>query len=167
MMNTIESQFKTKELIEFENYTFGEYTTLSDDTIFLQLKAILPVNIEKQFLPRYLFNIVLNESGIVVGWLVLRGGLTDVSLQYGGHIGFAIEDKFQGNSYASRALALIRKFTNTIGLPQILLTCDDDNIASRKTIENAGGKLHKIVTEIQIPNQDKKINCCYYTIESL
>lgn len=166
-MDIIESLFHKKELTEFENYVFEEYQTLSDDVISLKLEAVLPVNVEKQFLPRYLFNIVVNDLSSTVGWLVLRGGLTDRSIQYGGHIGFSVEEKFQGNGYASRSVSLIKKFTKSIGLPQILLTCDEDNIASRKTIENAGGKLHKIINEFHVPDQDRKINCCYYIIESL
>ena len=35
------------------------------------------------------------------------------------------------------ALALIR--AKELGLERVLLTCDEDNVGSRRTIENAGG----------------------------
>jgi predicted acetyltransferase len=35
----------------------------------------------------------------------------------------------------------------SLGLPRVLITCDDDNVASRRTIERNGGVLHDRLDE--------------------
>jgi predicted acetyltransferase len=41
--------------------------------------------------------------------------------------------------HASRAVALALIRAKELGLERVLLTCDEDNVGSRLTIENAGG----------------------------
>ena len=40
---------------------------------------------------------------------------------------------------------------------KLLLTCDEDNIASRKTIENNNGKLEKVATD-----RENRMTCYYW-----
>jgi predicted acetyltransferase len=46
--------------------------------------------------------------------------------------------------YASQALALALDRAREIGLDRVFITCDDDNIASARTIERAGGVLQDV-----------------------
>ena len=41
--------------------------------------------------------------------------------------------------YAKRALALLLPHCRAEGLARVLVTCDDDNVASRRVIEANGG----------------------------
>ena len=75
----------------------------------------------------------------VVGFLALRHSLTAWLLEEGGHIGYAVRPARRGQGHASRALALAVRRSAELGLDRVLLTCDEDNDASRRTIERNSG----------------------------
>ncbi len=75
-----------------------------------------------------------------VGYLALRHSLTPWLLEEGGHIGYAVRPSRRGEGHATRALALAVDAAAELGLDEVLLTCDEDNVASRRTIEGAGGR---------------------------
>jgi predicted acetyltransferase len=75
----------------------------------------------------------------VVGFLALRHSLTAWLLQEGGHIGYSVRPTRRAQGHASRALALAVRRSAELGLDRVLLTCDDDNLASARTIEGNGG----------------------------
>ena len=58
-----------------------------------------------------------------------------------GHIGFSVVPWKRQRGYATRALALLLPEAKALGLDYVELTCDEDNIASRKVIETNGGAL--------------------------
>ena len=74
-----------------------------------------------------------------VGYLALRHALTPWLLEEGGHIGFSVRPARRREGHARRALALALVEAKDLGLDRVLLTCDEDNDASRLTIEGAGG----------------------------
>jgi predicted acetyltransferase len=75
----------------------------------------------------------------VVGFLALRHRLTAWLLEEGGHIGYSVRPSRRGQGHAVRALALAVRRSAELGLDRVLLTCDDDNRASARTIEHNGG----------------------------
>jgi predicted acetyltransferase len=75
----------------------------------------------------------------VVGFLALRHALTAWLLEEGGHIGYSVRPSRRGQGHASRAVALAVRRSAELGLEQVLVTCDEDNEASRRTIERNGG----------------------------
>lgn len=58
-----------------------------------------------------------------------------------GHIGYSILPAFAGHGYASAALAAMLGVAREAGLPEISITCDETNHASRRIIEKNGGRL--------------------------
>lgn len=74
-----------------------------------------------------------------VGYLALRHGLTEWLLDEGGHIGFSVRPGRRRQGFATRALAAALPEARALGLDRVLLTCDEDNDASRRTIEVNGG----------------------------
>ncbi|GAW51777.1 MULTISPECIES: GNAT family N-acetyltransferase [unclassified Nocardioides] len=82
----------------------------------------------------------ITEGDEFVGYLALRHALTPWLLEEGGHIGYAVRPSRRGEGHASRALALAVRAAGEHGLDRVLLTCDADNVASRRTIEGAGGE---------------------------
>ena len=78
----------------------------------------------------------------VVGRVAIRHRLNAALEESGGHIGFVVVPEFRRRGCATemlrRALVIAR---GDIGLQRVLLTCDDDNVASRRTIEKNGGVL--------------------------
>jgi len=83
----------------------------------------------------------------IVGRVSIRHVLNDVLLRIGGHIGYVVVPEFRRQGYATAILRLALQFAHdTLGLDQVLLTCDDDNIGSIKTIERNGGVLENVVS---------------------
>ena len=75
----------------------------------------------------------------VVGFLALRHSLNAWLLEEGGHIGYSVRPSRRGQGHASRALALAVRRSAELGLDRVLVTCDEDNVASARTIERNGG----------------------------
>ena len=56
-----------------------------------------------------------------------------------GHVGYTVVPWKQGRGYATEALRQILPVVRAEGFARVLLTCDDDNEASRKVIGANGG----------------------------
>jgi len=56
-----------------------------------------------------------------------------------GHIGYDISPLSRGKGYGNLLLKLALEKAATIKLDKVLITCSDDNIASKRIIENNGG----------------------------
>ncbi len=93
----------------------------------------------------FLFGFV---NGRIVGRVSIRHALTDTLLRVGGHIGYVVVPEFRRQGYATdmlrQAIGLSRE---RLGLTRVLVTCDDDNIGSIRTIERNGGVLENVVVE--------------------
>jgi predicted acetyltransferase len=81
----------------------------------------------------------ITDGDEMVGFLALRHELTPWLLEEGGHIGYSVRPSRRREGHASRAVALALIRAKGLGLERVLLTCDEDNLGSRRTIENAGG----------------------------
>ncbi|MFT3944550.1 MAG: GNAT family N-acetyltransferase [Ancrocorticia sp.] len=79
-----------------------------------------------------------------LGSIALRHELTPYLAERGGHIGYGIRPSARRLGYASWALAQIRPIARDHGLSRVLVTCNDTNIGSARTIEKNGGILESI-----------------------
>ncbi len=83
----------------------------------------------------------LVHDGEYIGQTSIRPQLdTPYLLTYGGHIGYSIRPARRGRGYGKAILALTLGVSREIGLRRVLVTCDSDNIGSRKIIEHNGGQ---------------------------
>ncbi|MDP3387572.1 MAG: GNAT family N-acetyltransferase [Eubacteriales bacterium] len=64
---------------------------------------------------------------------------------WGGHIGYSVRLKERSKGYATEMLRQILLICRQHGLERVLVTCNDDNIASKKTIIANGGIYEKTV----------------------
>lgn len=83
---------------------------------------------------------ILDDDGNLVGFLALRRSLNDFLLEQGGHIGYSVRPSRRREGHAGRALALSLGEAARLGLERVLVTCDETNVASRRTIERGGGR---------------------------
>lgn len=84
---------------------------------------------------------LLRDSGAILGRSSLRLWLTPDLEDIGGHIGYRIRPSERRKGYGTRLLALTLDEARKHGLRDVLLTCDSDNIGSRRIIERNGGHL--------------------------
>lgn len=85
-----------------------------------------------------------------IGEISIRHDLNDNLLRFGGHIGYRIRSEERRKGYGVKMLRLTLDYIDEIfGFKKVLITCDDDNIASIKVIEKNGGiLLDKIINLI-------------------
>ncbi|MDV3294385.1 MAG: GNAT family N-acetyltransferase [Brachybacterium paraconglomeratum] len=83
-------------------------------------------------------------TGEVLGFLAVRHQLTPFLLEVGGHIGYSVRPGARRRGVATAALAQGLEIAAGLGIDPVLVTCDTDNTASRRTIEGAGGTLEDI-----------------------
>lgn len=79
------------------------------------------------------------ESGEYVGRISLRHELNGLLHEWGGHIGYAVRPSARRRGYASAALSGMLALCRERGMEEVLVTCDVDNVASRRIIEGHGG----------------------------
>ena len=115
---------------------------LTNDEIKLVLEKNVAGDAEKNWVPAYHFAICDN-NGDKMGICDLRIGHNE-NLYYGGNIGYAISEKYRGHHYAGKACLLLFELARKHKLGYVIITCNPDNNASRKTCEYAGGKLLEI-----------------------
>lgn len=80
------------------------------------------------------------EGAEYLGRLAIRHELTPFLLEQGGHIGYDVRPSARRRGHATAMLAASLPFAREIGLERVLVTCDTDNEASRRVIENNGGE---------------------------
>jgi predicted acetyltransferase len=85
--------------------------------------------------------LVAEVDGQVVGRSSIRFALNSWLENFGGHIGYGVRPAFRRRGYATGILRQSLAFCASEGLDRVLVTCDDDNVASSRTIENCGGVL--------------------------
>ncbi|MDT9689051.1 GNAT family N-acetyltransferase [Streptomyces sp. P9(2023)] len=81
------------------------------------------------------------EDEAYVGAIDLRHRLNDFLLRAAGHVGYSIRPSARRRGLATWALGAVLPEARALGLDRVLVTCDEDNIASARAIERNGGVL--------------------------
>ncbi len=110
---------------------------LTDGVIDLVLEKKKPADPSKGHVPEYDYRVALHGSREKVGEIRLRVGNVPALLT-AGHIGYEIVEAHRGHHYAARACRLVGLVARAHGLSPVIITCDPDNTASRRTCERIG-----------------------------
>jgi len=83
----------------------------------------------------------------IVGRVSIRHRLNDSLERVGGHIGYVVVPGFRRQGHATVILRMALRIAHEQrGLDRVLVTCDDDNVGSIRTIERNGGILQDVVS---------------------
>ncbi|MGO9502481.1 MAG: GNAT family N-acetyltransferase [Streptosporangiaceae bacterium] len=74
-----------------------------------------------------------------LGRIAIRHRLTPYLRDYGGHIGYDVRPSARRRGNATAMLAAALPAARRLGVDPALVTCDQDNVGSRKVIEANGG----------------------------
>jgi predicted acetyltransferase len=100
----------------------------------------------KGFVPSTILLAINEVDQKLVGIIDLRHHIDHPILSiWGGHIGYSVLHEERRKGYATEMLRLILLECRKLGLQKVLITCDQHNIGSRKTILANGGVFEKSI----------------------
>lgn len=85
------------------------------------------------------------ERNMLVGAVNIRHYLNERLLLNGGHIGDGVRPSERRKGYGTRMVGLALEKCRELGITRVLMVCDQDNVASAKTIIKNGGVLENEV----------------------
>ncbi|MEI8067208.1 MAG: GNAT family N-acetyltransferase, partial [Actinomycetes bacterium] len=89
--------------------------------------------------------LIAEAEGHLIGRSSIRHELNDFLFNVGGHIGYGVRPEFRRRGYATEILKQSLEMIRKLGVNEVLITCDDENIGSAKVIESQGGILENRV----------------------
>lgn len=101
------------------------------------------IGLEPQYVPQTTY--WLYADGVPVGVSKLRDHLTDALRKVGGHIGYCIRPSQRGKGYGNIILKKTLEEAKKKNITEVLITCHNGNIPSRRVIEANGGVLQDII----------------------
>ena len=87
---------------------------------------------------------VREKDNYIVGMIDIRHYLNDFLKQFGGNIGYSVRKTERNKGYAKQMLKLALGKCRDLKMKKVLITCDEDNIASEKVILSANAKFEDI-----------------------
>ena len=106
----------------------------------------------------YMYSIWDSKTNSQLGFCDLRLG-DEQDLFYLGNIGYNIFLHHRGHGYAKIATKLLLMLSKKLGIKQLFITCDPNNIASKKTIISCGGIY---INTVNVPAYDPLFLQCEY-----
>ena len=123
---------------------------LVDGDIELILAEKRPADSLRGYVPAYEFAMRPVGQHTNIGHISLRIGNDENLEKYAGHIGYNVRPAYRGHRYAARSCQLILPLARRHGINPIWITCNPDNIASRRTCEIVGAKF---VETVEVPRK--------------
>ena len=118
---------------------------LEESTYEEWLKKVLAdidiANVLQSRVPALTYFYIREEDDKILGMINMRLALNEFLKREGGHIGYCIRPTERRKHYATDMLNDALKVFDTLGVKEIILTCDKSNIASAGVIKNCNGEL--------------------------
>lgn len=105
---------------------------------------------------------LINSLNEYIGEARIRHNLNENLFIFGGHIGYEIRPSKRLKGFGKIILKESLKEASKLGINNVLLTCNEDNIGSRKIIESNGGILENIV----LVQETRRKHCRYWIINN-
>lgn len=100
----------------------------------------------KGLVPDSTFFCIDEDRDLFVGAVNIRHYLNEALLLNGGHIGDGVRPSERRKGIATEMIRLALEECKKIGIDNVLMVCDKDNIGSAKSIQRNGGILENEIT---------------------
>ncbi len=114
---------------------------------WLRFEERLRAKYKEGYVPSEVYLGVRTADDRLVGIIDYRHPLSDFLLRFGGSIGYSVRPSERRKGYAAEMLRLLLEICRSCGERRVLLTCDRENTASRRTILRCGGVLEDEVED--------------------
>ena len=101
------------------------------------------IGLRPEYVPQTIY--WLFSGGRPVGVVKLRSYLNENLRSHGGHIGYCIRPSERKKGYGTIILGEVLKKAAEKKIPRALVTCNEDNTASKRVIEKNGGVFEKAI----------------------
>ena len=108
------------------------------------------------------FLLIRENDNKIVGTINVRWNLNEQMLQFGGHIGYGIRPTERRKGYNKINLYLGMIEAKKVGLEDVMLDCDVNNLGSDRTLKALGGRLER--TEID-PSDGILTNVYWFNVD--
>lgn len=98
-----------------------------------------PERVPEDWVPATQFICVRPYDNHLVGMIQVRHKFNEYLEKYGGLIGYSVLPSQRNKGYGTWMLKNALPFCKSIGLTRVLVTCDPQNVPSRRVIEKNGG----------------------------
>ena len=115
---------------------FSDYSNF-DEYIIKTKEREIPR--DPKYVPSSVFYAYDVDRDIMVGAVNIRHYLNDSLLFDGGHIGDGVRPTERRKGYATKIISLALDECRKLNIDKVLITCNKDNIGSKKSIINNGG----------------------------
>ena len=100
--------------------------------------------VPKGLVPSSTYLGVREKDNYIVGMIDIRHYLNEYLTQVGGNIGYSVRKSERKKGYAKQMLKLALEKCKQLKIKKVLITCNEDNIASEKVILSANAKFEDI-----------------------
>lgn len=113
-----------------------------DELLSVLSRQELGIDLKEGYVPStFLFAFVQKK---LVGRLMVRHKLNTFLRRIGGHIGYGVVPSERGKGYGKAIAQHSLTIAKTLGLQKVLISCDEENLPSKKIIEELGGVLERV-----------------------
>ena len=100
--------------------------------------------VPKGLVPSSTYLGIREKDNYIVGMINIRHYLNEYLTQVGGNIGYSVRKTERNKGYAKQMFKLALEKCKGWKIKKVLITCDEDNIASEKVILSANAKFEDI-----------------------
>ena len=100
--------------------------------------------VPKGLVPSSTYLWIREKDNYIVGMINIRHYLNEYLTQVGGNIGYSVRKTERNKGYAKQMFKLALEKCKGLKIKKVLITCDEDNIASEKVILSANAKFEDI-----------------------